>query len=194
MSRFTSKQTLPGSRIRCRETNDELVLYVPPHHIWGLISGVVIVAILVVIMGLLTLWTYGVGWWGLLCSVPFAMFALLFLGLFFWAIVGNSITSTWVLITRKHLVLTTKVWGREHVETYPLNEKVTPTNTGEPHANNDATLPAARSGAWLPPIGQRQRKRPCKHIKTACRPPQGAVCSVRRKEPAAIRRRGAKTP
>lgn len=55
-------------------------------------------------------------------SLAIGTFALLFLGWLFWGVVGGELATTRVHITRQRMVVKTKEWGREQVQSYPLNE------------------------------------------------------------------------
>ncbi|MFH1266465.1 MAG: hypothetical protein ABIK89_12120 [Planctomycetota bacterium] len=119
-----SQETLPGSRVRCRQTTEELVFYLPPHAIRGWIRGVLIVTALVVFEGFLAVAVYK-GWCpSVFIAVPFGIFALLASGFLFLFFTGNDLTETWVNITRERLLLKTNVWGGcGQGQTYLLNER-----------------------------------------------------------------------
>jgi len=129
MNKATSIQTLPGSRIRCRETNEELVLYCPPHAIRGWIRGFLFVAALVAWEGFWAglasafLAYVMMGWTFLLIAVPAGILGLLPWGVCFYAFAVSDLTTTWVHITPERLVLRTKVCRWEQVETHHLNER-----------------------------------------------------------------------
>jgi hypothetical protein len=126
MSEFTSMQTLPGSRIQCRETSEELVFYLPPHTTGGWITGAAAFVVpLVVSVGFITFLIHEFGRppaVALFFLVPLGIIALLVWGLFLFANVGNALTETWVHLTREHLVVKTKTRGRERVAEYPVHK------------------------------------------------------------------------
>ncbi len=109
---MSSLQTLPGSRIHCRETDEELVFSLPPRTVRGVIGAILIGGALLLCISFLGLLTYQVGWWGFVCPLPLAVFALLFLGMFFVMFVRAYLARTLVYIARERLVLKTIVLGR----------------------------------------------------------------------------------
>jgi hypothetical protein len=137
-----SQETFPGSRVLCRETNEELVFYLPPQAIRGWIRGVLIVMALVAFEGFLAVAVHK-GWCPIvLIAVALGIIALLFSGFLFLFFTGNDLTETWVNITRERLFLKTNVWGgRQQGQTYPLNERSYAAQyCGGPHS--DATSPS----------------------------------------------------
>ncbi len=123
MSNVASVQTLPGSKVHCRETDEELIFYIPPRPVVGWIAAVLITAVLLACLGFLGFVVYHAGWFVL----PFALFvgaiAFIVLGFFFLAVTQRYLTKTFVYVTHGRLVLETILWGREDLERHKLSEQ-----------------------------------------------------------------------
>ena len=150
MSELPSIQTLPGSRIQCRETNEELVLYVPPRTIRGWIRAVLFMAALVAWGGFWIGLAYG-GEWPFFTVAAFVLLGILGLlpwAVCFYAFAVSDLTKTWVHITPERLLLKTRVCGWEQAETYHLNERTRAKQYwGQHHGHyHDATAPDEPSG------------------------------------------------
>ncbi len=123
MDKATSVQALPGSRVRCREVNGQLVLHLPsqPGRVLKATAGFLLcVAALPIVAHFIAggdAWVFGLFIVSL--GVPLVLILLV------WGILAaqRHATETFVLITRETLIVKTVLFGRERLREYTVTEK-----------------------------------------------------------------------
>ncbi len=132
MNQLPMTEAFPGSRLQYAESSDEFVLHILPALARALYIAIpVVVGVLVVVVfgifAVIKILEAGMEFsWDLLAFASVVglaiLFAILFLGFLFWGLVGGELGTTVVHIKDGQMSVSTRTWGQERIETYPLGK------------------------------------------------------------------------
>lgn len=119
MNTSQTSESLPGTRILCREANGQLVLRLPPsrRRVLSRLGGMLILFIFLVGFFLVALYVLEAS---LLVVAAIGIVEVILFVIAVAAMAAPYLTTTFVLITKDRAVVKTVLYGKEHVREYAL--------------------------------------------------------------------------